>query len=281
MLNPINTVDVLKNNNSNMPTKKNNSKEITSKNVPENSISGKIIQESNSSLNVISTNNVTENQKEDIFWGHFDLNMSQAIEGNNFSSRSSISMSIDIFGYNKNGISEENKENLKDIFGGEDFNELKDSFFSLNGSDESLSNFSEEIDDLFGKISETLDMEEKFFEGSKKLIKFTALMFSSNLQINESNETAEIDEPTHSAFTDALSITARLYGMIGDTANMNKKANDAMLLEPSNTIKEFLGSITDKYSFGENENKNENNHDDLFKTLNRLSKLSQKFNDYL
>jgi len=264
--------DVLKNhhNNPNKSVEKNNAKPKTT------TVVEKTLKEANNSLVVISPKNVSENQKEEIFWGHFDLNMSRSVEGDNFSKSSSISMSIDIFGYNKNGISDENKENLSDLFNGKDFEELRDSFFSLNGSEEGIEGFSSEIDDLFGKISETLDMDEKLLEGPKKLLKFTAIMFSNNLNINKDTAEAEIDEPSHNAITDTLATTAKLYGILGDTTNMNKKASEAMLLEPSNTIKEYLSDMTEKYSLG-----NEDHSNDLYKTLNRLSKLSQKFNHFL
>ena len=279
MLNPVG-MDKLSNNSS-IPKQKDD--KVLKNNTPQELVKESLYQESNHSLTVISAENVTKNQKEDIFWGHFDLNMSKSIENNDFAMSSSMSMSIDIFGYNKNGISEENKENLADIFGGKDFEELQDSFFSLNGSDSSIEDFSNEIDDLFEKISETLDMDEDLFEGSKKLLKFTAVMFSNSLDFKEDDAVVEVDEAKNNLMIDTLAITAKLYAMVGNIQNMNKKVDDAMLLEPNNTIKEFLSGITDKYSLN-NKNNNDNNNndnDDLFQTLNRLSKLSQKFDKFI
>jgi replicative superfamily II helicase len=243
-------------------------------------VSKKLEEKANNSLVIITPQNVTETQKEDIFWGHFDLNLSESIKGDNFVKASSISMSIDIWGYNKNGLSEENKENLSDIFNGKDFEELKDSFFSLNEGESSVAKFSNEIDDLFSKISKTLDMDEKLFEGSKKLLKFTAIMFSSNLLMNkERDETSQDYEPQKDLMTNALATTAKLYGIIGDFDNMDRNINDALLLNPNNTVREYLNDITNKYSLVDKENKNDMS--DLYSTLNQLSKLSQRFNKYL
>ncbi len=250
-----------------------------SKPVKEKSDSIALKQEENyhNSIVTITPQNVTDEQKESIFWGHFDLNLSKSVENNNFFKSSSISMSLDLFSYNKNGLSDEKKQKLEDIFNGDDFNELKDSFFSLNGSERSISEFNGEIDDLFENISEVLDMDEKLFEGSKKLFKFTALMFSGTLQNNNQNrEEDNPDEISKNLMTDTLATTARLYGIMGNTDKMKEKINDAMSLKPSETIKEYLENINTKYSIPDIKHK-----DDLFTTLNNLSKLANRFNKYL
>ncbi len=245
------------------------------------SVTKKTEESANSSLVVITPKNVTNKQKESIFWGHFDLNLSKSIEGENFSKASSISMSLDLFSYSKNGLSDEKKQNLSDIFQGKDFEELKDSFFSLNGSNTSIDKFSNEIDDLFSNISEVLDMDEKLFEGSKKLFKFTAIMFSSGLQnntqeIEQKNNKENYNDIKKNLMTDTLATTAKLYGIIGNVDKMKEKINDAMSLKPSETIKEYLDNINTKYSIPDIKHK-----DDLFSTLNNLSKLANKFNKYL
>lgn len=246
------------------------------------SVTKKTEESANSSLVVITPKNVTDEQKEGIFWGHFDLNLSKSIEGENFYKASSISMSLDLFAYNKNGLSDEKKQNLSDIFKGDDFKELKNSFFSLNGTKNSIDEFSNEIDDLFTNISKTLDMGEKLFEGSKKLFKFTAIMFSSGLnntqKIEAENKENKDDNNNinKNLMTDTLATTAKLYGIIGNVDKMKQKIDDAMFLKPNNTIKEYLNNINEKYSI-----KNKDHSGDLFSTLNRLSKLANKFNKYL
>jgi len=265
MLNSVNN-DMLRSSEHNV------SEQVNKKNI---SITKKTEENYNSSVVTIIPKNVTSTQKEEIFWGHFDLNLSKSIEGENFSKASSISMSLDIFQYSKNGLSEEKKQNLSDIFNGKDFEELKNSFFSLNGSENSIDNFSDEIDDLFENISEVLDMDEKLFEGSKKLFKFTAIMFSSGLQKTENTQEKDNDF-SKNLMTDTLATTARLYGIMGNIDKMKEKIDDALLLKPSTTIREYLNNINDKYSIPNIEHK-----DDLFSTLNNLSKLANKFNKYL
>jgi len=237
-----------------------NKKSYSKENLEKNESIALKEEKSNSDIVEIKLLNMSGKEKESVFWGHFDLSLSEYFEDEFSFSKSSISMSLDVFTYNKNGISETQKEKLENIFNGKEFEEFKNTFFSLNGNKKNLNEFYGEVDDLFSEVADLLNMDEKLFEGSKKLFKFTALMYSNN--INSMKQKDRINELMGNVFA----VKSKLNEITGDgeKAEFDKKAS--LMVNSDSSIKEYLNLPLSN-----------NLQNDLIHTLNRLSKLSAKY----
>lgn len=248
--------------------------------------------------------NYNDSSKTNAFMGHFDLNISSMSEKGLITDELksyemnylSFSISFDVFASLSENLTKEDKETLNSVFGGKDFTEFKDSFFGLTKGEEGLNEFSKEIDDLFSKLSEVVDIDDKFFEGVKKMYMFSAVMFVN--EVDKNNSATEIDSNVKDNTANMFSDMSKMYGLLGDTDKMKEKASEAYMTDPKSFIhKKLLESITnneqsekvsstkkvnkDNSEKEENDKKIEERNEKTAQMLNNLVKQAKNVEKYI
>lgn len=212
-----------------------------------------------------------------ILGGAFELGIDQYLEeeikSDNFSYKSVKQLSFDIsfsfLKYAEDELTDEQSQKISDIFQGQDFEELKNSFFGLNEGKNGFENFSKELDDIFGKLSETLELDSKFFNGVKEMYRFAATMFVNSVEENKSLE--DIPSNIKDITSKSLSTLGYLDGLTGNKLGMMEKLYQSALLKPNdhnlNEIKSFMDIPKDR----------EEIHNRVSKLLQSLSKQASIF----
>lgn len=190
------------------------------------------------------------------FHGHFDLTIASMQESGMLSERASMfqssersfSISFDLLGYLSEGLTEEDEAGLQDVFGGDVFEEFQDSFFGLLEGEEGLDAFDQELDDLFGKASEILDLEDHFFEDVKTMFFHSALMFTDQIEQQQEDEeqTPSIENMPglirdHTA--SMLEDIGILHTLVGESEKGIHRFKDGLLLNPSSSIYDRLSNF--------------------------------------
>ena len=299
-------------NDKNLESQKNNDSKNNLKNIGFETT--KETTEYNTDLVILSENeaenepanpNYNDSSKTNAFMGHFDLNISSMSEKGLITDELksyemnylSFSISFDVFASLSENLTKEDKETLNSVFGGKDFTEFKDSFFGLTKGEAGLNEFSKEIDDLFSKLSEVVDIDDKFFEGVKKMYMFSAVMFVN--EVDKNNSASEIDSNVKDNTANMFSDMSKMYDLLGNKEKATEKASEAFMTDPKSFIhKKLLESIVnneqsdknllnnkkvnkDNSEKEENDKKIEERNEKTAQMLNNLVKQAKNVEKYI
>ncbi|MBN2695585.1 hypothetical protein JXR93_13065 [bacterium] len=205
-----------------------------------------------------------------------DRYLEEEIKTDNYSFKSvkqlSFNISFNFLKYTEGELSDEQSQKISEIFQGEDFEELKNSFFGLNEGESGFENFSKELDDIFGKLSETLELDSKFFDGVKDLYRFAATMFVGAVEEHKTLE--NIPSNIKDIASKSLSTLGYLDGLSGNSNGMMEKLYQSALLKPTdsnlNEIKSFMDIPKDREEINNRVAK-------LLQSLSKQASIFEKF----